>query len=236
MKRALRAAAVLATVLVLASCQELFTTSLGAWASRDTLTVPADLGAADALALASEAVADGDAQLAAALLPALSNNLDAATPGTPAYDELAAAAAETVVVASGISEAITAVIELVPVDQLGSGTATLDPATVAAIDAIMDGVVVGADAEAILASLAVDPGAASADQLVLAALALVVADNPDLSLAGLLDGTETAPDLTGTLAEDLLAAAVAQASADPVDGSLLALFGGLLDPALLPAP
>lgn len=230
MKRATRVLVPLAIVLALASCQQVFTSSLGAWAARD-LSIPADLSAADTLDLAGQAVEDGDAALAEALLPALEANLEAATPGTAAYDELSAAAAETVVIATGISEAITTVITLIPFEEImaaGGAAIVIDPDTVTAIDAAIAAIQVGADATAILEALVLDPGAATADQLVLAAMAMAVELNPTLSVAGLLDGSETFPDMTGTLVEDLLTAALAQASSYPGDSGLYDMLGPYL--------
>lgn len=230
MKRATRILLPLALVLGLASCQQLFTSSLGAWAARD-LTLPANLSAADTLELSAEALANGDAELATALLPALEANLDAATPGTAAYDALSTAAAETVVIATGISEAVTTVITLIPFEELMAaegGAISLAPETIAAIDSAIAAIEVGADATAILEALALDPGAATADQLVLAALAVAVATNPGLSVAGLIDGTETLPDPSGTLVEDLLTAALDQAAAYPGDGGLYDMLGPYL--------
>ncbi len=230
MKRATRVLVPLAIVLALASCQQVFTSSLGAWAARD-LSIPADLSAADTLDLAGQAVEDGDAALAEALLPALEANLEAATPGTAAYDELSAAAAETVVIATGISEAITTVITLIPFEEImaaGGAAIVIDPDTVTAIDAAIAAIQVGADATAILEALVLDPGAATADQLVLAAMATLVVANPGLSLGAMLEDPATATYTVDPLTQSLLDAALAQASSYPGDSGLYDMLGPYL--------
>lgn len=234
MKRAYRVLVPLAALLALGSCQQLFTTSLGAWAARD-LSLPANLSAADTLELSAEAVANGDAELANALLPALGNNLAAATPGTPAYDALAAAAVKTVVVATGVSEAVTTVITLIPFEELmaaGGASIVLDADTVTAIDAAIASISVGAGATAILEALALDPGAATADQLMLAALATLVVANPGLSLGAMLEDPATAATTytVDPLTQSLLDAALAQAAAYPGDSGLYDMLGPYLNP------
>ncbi|HOX18213.1 MAG TPA: hypothetical protein PKW82_07135 [Spirochaetales bacterium] len=231
MKNTARILVPLAIVLFLASCQQVFTSSLGVWAARD-LSIPADLSSADTLDYAGQAVENGDAGLATALLPALEANLDAPTPATAAYDELSAAAAATVVIATGISEAITTVITLIPFEEImaaGGESIVLDDETVAAIDAAIASITVGADATAILEALALDPGAASADQLVLAAMATLVVANPGLSLGEMLDDPAAATFTVDALTQSLLDAALAQAAAYPGDSGLYDMLGPYLD-------
>ncbi len=91
----------------LSTCQQFSTSSLATVLARDSYPIPADMSVADASALLDEAMLNGDADMAAALVTPLYAAASAATPGTAAYDEAASALASAVILSSGVAPAAT---------------------------------------------------------------------------------------------------------------------------------
>jgi hypothetical protein len=91
----------------LSSCQEFFTSSFATVLARDSYPIPADMSVEDASALLDEAMLNGDADMAAALVTPLYAAASAETPGTAAYDEAALALTSAVILSSGVAPAAT---------------------------------------------------------------------------------------------------------------------------------
>jgi hypothetical protein len=95
--------------LSLASCQQLFTTSLAKSLARSSLPIPSNLSTDDAAALAAQAKASGDTKLANALVTSLVAQI-ATTTDPNAKKALEAAAASAAVTASGLSSTLSGLI------------------------------------------------------------------------------------------------------------------------------
>ncbi|MBN1241604.1 MAG: hypothetical protein JXA15_02730 [Spirochaetales bacterium] len=215
MKRAARILVPLFALLALGSCQQLFTTSLGAWAARD-LSIPADLSAADTLDYAGQAVGNGDAELAEALLPALVENID--EPG------VLEAAADVLVFATGADGAIDEAT-LVLLEVMESGVAPTQD-QIDEITAAIAAIAVSADAMTIMQAMAADPSSLTPDQLALAGIILIASIADDAVIADALandDPSAIDAAVTGDPAYDTAYALVAAAAAAaPGDGSSIA--------------
>jgi hypothetical protein len=156
-------------VVSLSSCQEFFTTSFATALARDSYPIPADMSVADASALLDQAMLNGDANMAAALVTPLYAAASAATPGTAAYDEAASALASAVILSSGVAPAATSIgLAFASID-LSSPT----PAQIAEALAPIETVSLTDDETAALIMIAANPPAGlSADDAYVAALAL----------------------------------------------------------------
>lgn len=216
-------AALLALALAATGCQQLFTTSLAAWAERDDPPVPSSLSRSQAAEYAEQVVDNRDTGLAQALLPAMADLL-ADNPGDPS---VLASAAATASVATGLDQAFATALSSVGIEALTSGAPT--PEQVAALASALSSVEVGADAAAIFASLeAVAPGdlpaladsGVTAGTFAIAAAAIIIASVPDGSLGVLADGDPgndpAIPPAAQASASALIALALAQWPADPL--------------------
>lgn len=106
--RAVALATALASIFLLSTCQQFFTTSLAGALARESYTIPATLSVEDAVTLLDAAIADGDATMAAALvLPLLTAaNAASADPTSDAYQAAASALLDAAVLSSGVGPAI----------------------------------------------------------------------------------------------------------------------------------
>jgi hypothetical protein len=110
--RAVALATVLAAIFLFSTCQQFFTTSLAKPLARDSYTIPADISVADAISLLDAAIAEGDATMAAALVPSLYAAAADAPAESAAYNEAANALVAAVVLSSGVGPAITSMATL----------------------------------------------------------------------------------------------------------------------------
>lgn len=195
-----------AAAIALTSCQQLFTTSLAGFLARDSYTVPADLSVADASSLLAEAKANGDADLAAALVAPLVTAMDNATT-TAAYDEAASAALEAVILASEVGPVVTTAA-LAALDALESG-GSVDMGSV--LESVASVSLTDAEVAALVAIAADPPTDMPATDAITAALALV---------GDSLEASEMEAMLT-TLGDE---ASVDTALASETDPSLLAAY------------
>lgn len=218
-------AAALAALLA-ASCQQIFTTSLAKGLARDPASYkfPANMAVSDAAYYLAQS--QGDPAVAAALVTPLFNAVQAATPGTAAYDQAAQLLAEAVVQSTGINQALADTIAALPSD-LGSVT----PATLEGLVANFASVGLNATEIAALTALEADPPSTlSAEQAYTIAGVLflqAIADTPGATLNDLNTLTVEAATLTATpafiLASDFLSLA------GTIDGGSTTLLGGLLN-------
>lgn len=173
-------AAALAALLA-ASCQQIFTTSLVKGLARDpsSYKFPANMAVSDAAYYLAQS--QGDPAVAAALVTPLYNAVQAATPGTAAYDQAAQLLAEAVVQSTGINQALADTIAALPSD-LGS----VDPATLESLVTNFASVGLNADEIAALTALEANPPSTlSAEQAYTIAGTLflqAIADTPGVSL------------------------------------------------------
>ncbi len=118
-------AAALAALLA-ASCQQIFTTSLAKGLARDpsSYKFPANMAVSDAAYYLAQS--QGDPAVAAALVTPLFNAVQAATPGTVAYDQAAQLLAEAVVQSTGINQALADTIAALPSDLSNIDQTTLE--------------------------------------------------------------------------------------------------------------
>ena len=233
-------AAVIAAALCLSSCQEFFTSSLGAWAGR-TASVPDNLTASQALSIADTALENCDTDLAAALLPQLAAM---ATTGTPSA-EIVEAAVDTAVLATGVSEAITSSLATVAEEITNYDGGALSDTAISTLSAALASITVTTDSVAVYtlmttmlpANLAAANVTASDCALAAASLlAAIVSQSGTLTLATLLDGTYNAATLQGAevaattnyynLASNLLTVAGTLDSSD----SMYSLVNSLIAP------
>lgn len=101
MRRKLAALPALAFILLLAGCQDLFTTSLGEWAKRESVTIPANISTDDATAILESSSTSQAAYTS--LLDVL--NAQAAASGATA--EVKVLAVEAALGASGVTASVT---------------------------------------------------------------------------------------------------------------------------------
>lgn len=103
-------AAALAALLA-ASCQQIFTTSLVKGLARDpsSYKFPDDLAVSDAASYLAQS--QGDPAVAAALVTPLYNAVQAATPGTAAYDQAAPLLAQAVIQSSGFEGGVSSILD-----------------------------------------------------------------------------------------------------------------------------
>jgi len=227
-------AAALAALLA-ASCQQFFTTSIVKGLARDSSSYkfPADLAVSDAAYYLAQS--QGDPAVAAALVTPLFNAVQAATPGTAAYDQAAQLLAEAVVQSSGINQALTDTIAALPSD-----LSTIDQATLESLVTNFASVGLNATEIAALNVLATDPPSTlSAEQAYTIAGILflqAIAGTPGASLNDLNTLSAVSTDLTATpaftLASDFLdlATAIDGPSPSTLIGGLLNDLAGLLQP------
>ena len=223
-------AAAMAAALSLSSCQEFFTSSLGAWAERDA-SVPDNLTASQALSIADTALVNSDTDLAAALLPQLAAM---ATTGTPSA-EIVEAAVDTAVLASGVSEAFGEALAAVGTDVIEGG-GSLTAAQIDTLCALLASITVTADALDVFTYLEGQPAATmaaagvSAADYAMAAAALLIAEVGDAAtlstliqnkLTGYTKGTNA------TLASALVSDASAQWPDDPLLDAMTSMFDAL---------
>ncbi len=215
----------LAGIATLSSCQQFFTTSLAASLARDSYSIPADMSVADASALLDEALLNGDAEMAAQLVPLLLAALEAATPGTEEYNEAAAALLDAVVLSSGVGAAMTNMATTL-------ASADLDNLTeedLAGAMASLSTIALSNDAEAALLLLAANPPAdMSADDAYSAAIALAADSFTDAGLS--IDTIDTlSEDQITEFSEDASMAAAVDLIGQAQDlGGDESLFGDLL--------
>jgi len=122
-----------AVIASLVSCQEFFTTSFATVLARDSYPIPADMSVADASALLDQAMLNGDAGMAAALVTPLYAAAFAAstTPASAAYQEAASALLDAAVLSSGVNTALTNVM-----DEVIAGASNIEAVAIDAIAAI----------------------------------------------------------------------------------------------------
>jgi hypothetical protein len=181
---------------LLVSCQQLFTTSLGTALARDSYPDLSDISLDDALAYLAEA--QGDQDLAAALVDPLYDAALGADPGSDTYDAAATALVEAVVISTGIGPAITEGLET----YLADGADALD------MDALLDSITVSESAiEALQLIADAPPPSMTATQAYTAAATLLVAISQDIPGLDLED--PTAADQLGAADPELYAAALA---------------------------
>lgn len=229
-------AAALAALLA-ASCQQIFTTSLVKGLARDSTSYkfPADLAVSDAAYYLAQS--QGDPGVAGALVTPLFNAVQAATPGTAAYDQAAQLLAEAVVQSTGINQALADTIAALPSD-LGSVTPATLEALVMNFQSVSltlqetDSLIYFIPTTPLLPGVIPPtvPGTLSAEQAYTIAGVLLlqaVADTPGASLNDLDTLTTHSAALTATpayvLASDFLTLATT------IDGGSTSLLGGLLN-------
>jgi hypothetical protein len=217
-----RAIMALLILTLLASCQQLFTTSLGSALAREGYPDLSDLSLADALLYMADAKADP--VLATALVAPLYNAALDADPASTTYDKAATALVDAVVISSGIGTAIndglTAYLNEDPVD----------------LDALIGGIAVSAASIQALTLIAdnidavpsAPPPSMTASQAYAAAATLMVAilaDDPTLNI-----NTSTAGDFqtaNTTLYDTALILFQYAESIDTPDSIFGSIFGDL---------
>ena len=175
-----RAIMALLILVLLVSCQQLFTTSLGTALARDGYPDLSDVSLEDALSLLADA--QGDQDLAVALVAPLYTAALEATPGSATYDKAATALVEAVVISSGIGTAITDGLQT----YLDDGEDALDMDTLLATITVSDSAVTS------LQLIAESPPASmTATQAYTAAATLMVAILQDTSTLSLENAEAT---------------------------------------------
>ena len=170
--RAVALATALAGIFLLSTCQQFFTASLATALARDSYTIPADISVADAINLLDAAIAEGDATMAAALVPGLFAAAEAASAGSDAaaYNEAANALVSAVVLSSGVGPVVTTVATL-----FLSADPEADPALMIseAITSVSSIALSVEETDALLLIASNPPAGLSADDAYTAAFALV---------------------------------------------------------------
>ncbi len=234
--RAVAVTTALISVFLLSTCQQFFTTSLAEVLARDSYTIPADISVADAVSLLDAAIAEGDATMAAALVPGLYAAAGAASAGSAEYNEAANALASAVVMSSGVGPVVATVATLfLSADpdadpELFIAEAIASVSTVALNDAEMDALLMIADNP---------PEGLSADDAYTAAFALV-ADafvDAEVNLADLAEFDLDAPP-AGVNQDSIDAALELLSYADglPVDEGSSNIFADIFSSMGLSAP
>lgn len=223
-------AAVIVAALSLSSCQEFFTSSLGAWAGR-TASVPDNLTASQALSIADTALENCDTDLAAALLPQLAAM---ATTGTPSA-EIVEAAVDTAVLATGVSEAFGEALAVVGTDVI-EGDGSLTAAQIDTLCALLASITVTTDALAVFtylegqsAATMAAAGVSAADYAMAAAALLIaeVGDAATLSTYIQNNFTGYTKGANATTASALVSKASAQWPDDPLLDAMTSMFDAL---------
>jgi len=214
-------AALITLALAATGCQQLFTTSLAAWAERDSISIPKDISNADAAEILATT---DDPTVLSSLLAVLNDQAAAGDLGS------AALAAETAVGASGVADGIMPVLA----DYIASGTT---PDVAALVTTLQAGatteVLAGLDFlgnPAVLADAPLTPTELLVAASILAASALPAGVDPTT-----LDGSSTPTltdyqnDLAVQLAFDLIQKASADLAATGADTSTLDAFAEYLN-------
>lgn len=225
------ATVVLATGI--ASCQQLFTTSLGKALARDSLPIPSTLSASEAATLAEQA--KGDVKLASALVSSLVDQLGAA-PDPATKSSLMGSAASAAIDASGTSAALMGTLQ----DYINTNAAP----TPAALTSLLATIQAGASGNGVVSALSyLDPSAGGMTQaqaeaaglgatdLAIAAVVIVASVLPPGTV---LDSTTTFDFATLPQADQkkvdsakaILAEAQAMAGSDPSSADLLNMLAG----------
>lgn len=210
---------------LLVSCQQFFTTSLAATLARDSYAIPADMSVEDATALLDEAIANGDVEMAAALVTPLLAALEAATPGSDAYEAAATALLDAAVLSSGVGPALNEALSVIPLDDLSGITeeAMSDMVTALSTIALDD------SAEDALVLLAADPPESlEADQAYAAAIALAMDAFGDAGLDPADMGSLSAEQEAALSADPGMAAAIDLLDLAATLGGGESIVGGLL--------
>ncbi|PKL07734.1 MAG: hypothetical protein CVV51_12585 [Spirochaetae bacterium HGW-Spirochaetae-7] len=165
-------AALLASVAMLSSCQQFFTTSLAALLARDSYNIPSDMSISDATEWLAIAKRDNNEKLAAALVTPLLALATAADPAGAAYDEAASALVTAVLISSGASPAIIGILKDI-------GTQSFDSLTGPQIDSALGSLMaISLSTEEATALLLIAangaPDGLSSDDLYVAALSLAI--------------------------------------------------------------
>lgn len=229
-------AAALAALLA-ASCQQIFTTSLAKGLARDpsSYKFPANMAVSDAAYYLAQS--QGDPAVAAALVTPLFNAVQAATPGTVAYDQAAQLLAEAVVQSTGINQALADTIAALPSD-LSSITQTTIESLVTSFQSVGLSTTEIAALSALVPS---PPSTLSAEQAYTIAAVLflqAIADTPGAELSELdtLQDPFISANLMATsayaLANDYINVAIGIDGPTPTTllGGLLNDLAGLLQP------
>ncbi|MFH2113475.1 MAG: hypothetical protein ABIJ86_03070 [Spirochaetota bacterium] len=214
-----RAIMALLILALLVSCQQLFTTSLGTVLARDSYPDLSDASLEDALSYLADA--QGDQDLATALVSPLYTAAFEAVPGSATYDSAATALVEAVVISTGIGQAMTDGLET----YLEDGVDALD------MDALLEAITVSTSSVTSLQMIAASPPESmTATQAYTAAATLLVAivqapDAPalDLDTATAAQFEDADPDLYAA-ALDLFNHAQSIDTAGSMFGDI---FGGL---------
>jgi len=177
-KKIVRTLMAVMMLALLASCQQLFTTSLGKGLARDSYDL-SGISLKDALSYLALAKANGDIQLAAALVAPLLDKAEDAV-GTAAYDEVATALVSAVIISSGMGQAVNAGLSLIA-SSIAEGT-VINLADVAEI--ITSVTITSASVDALLLVANDPPPSMDATQAYTAAatLLLYVVENSILTL------------------------------------------------------
>lgn len=170
--RTVALATALAGIFLLSTCQQFFTTSIASALARESYTIPADISVADAISLLDAAIAEGDATMAAALVPGLFAAADTALQASDAtaYNEAANALVSAVVLSSGVGPVVATVATLF----LGAGEGADTDALIAEAISAVSTVALNAEELDALKMIAENPPEGlSADDAYTAAFALV---------------------------------------------------------------
>ena len=163
-----RAMLALLLVALLGSCEQLFTTSLAKPLARDSYDL-SDISLDEALSYLSQATENGDIEMATALVAPLLEQTNAATTAA-AYDEAATALVTTVILSTGIGQAINSGMDILA-SSISDGT-TINTQDVAAI---IDSVTVSAaSVDALLLISGAPPPSMDATQAYSAAATLLL--------------------------------------------------------------
>lgn len=212
---------------VLSSCQQFFTTSLAPMLARDSYTIPADMSVDDATALLADALANGDAEMAAALVTPLlaAATTAAADPTSAAYQEAANALLDAAVLSSGVGSVMTEVATTL-------ATADLESMTEEDLAETMDlisSITLDDNAEAALILIAQNPpDDMTADDAYAAALALASNAFVDAGVSFDDIGSLSAEEEAALAADPAVDAAIALLDQASLLGGDESLFGSLL--------
>ncbi len=207
MRRLLKAAsacAILAALLALASCQQVFTFPLAKGLARDPRLDP-DMGFEDTLDVAEVVIDEGDQELAPVVLDMLLEDIDSGTLSAAEEEAAIAAAAEVAIVDSGVSAAVSEILALVP-----ENPDDLTPELEEAILDIILGVDLSDEDMAAFALLAANPGVADDGVVFVAAMAVLMdaaqdGGTPDPAAVALYDDLMTGITDLPDYAEGLVA-------------------------------
>lgn len=187
MKRATirTAAAVLCGLFSVSSCQQFFTSSLAKALARDSYNL-GSLSVDSALAVLDEALASGDARMAAALVAPLLSAVKDAPPGSEAYNTAASALVSSVELASEVGALMSGALTTLAEAGGGNLDSSLDLSAI--IESVAAIELTPAEEEALILVSANIPDNLSAADSLAAALALV---------GNSLDANEIIPAIMG---------------------------------------